>query len=169
MPEPSMQPVEILLVLATLLCSLVAGFLFAFAVVAMPGIGRLEDGPFLRAFQEMDGIIQRGQPLFGLVWIGSVAALLGATALGIAQLSGVDRTLLAVAASTYLLGAQLPTVMVNIPLNNEVQALVISEMHDAALLSARDRFERRWNRWNATRTVCAIVASAILLTLVQRL
>ena len=52
---------QVALFLATLLCALVAGFLFAFAVIVMPGIGRLPDREFVRAFQEMDGIIQRGQ------------------------------------------------------------------------------------------------------------
>lgn len=65
-----------------LLCSLVAGFLFAFAVVVMPGIKRLDDAGFLRAFQVIDGVIQRGQPLFGLIWVGSVLAVLVAGVLG---------------------------------------------------------------------------------------
>lgn len=46
------------LIVATFLCSLVAGFVFAFAVVVMPGIGNLGDGAFLRAFQVMDRVIQ---------------------------------------------------------------------------------------------------------------
>ena len=54
---------EIALGLASFFCSLVAGFLFAFAVVVMPGIRHLGDREFLLAFQEMDGVIQRGQPL----------------------------------------------------------------------------------------------------------
>jgi hypothetical protein len=66
------------LVLATFLCSLVAGFLFAFAAVVMPGIGRLDDRGFIRAFQVIDRVIQRNQALFVLVWVGSVLALIAA-------------------------------------------------------------------------------------------
>jgi uncharacterized membrane protein len=55
------------LILATLLCSLVAGFLFAFAVVVMPGIARLDDASFLRAFQVIDRVIQNNHPLFMVV------------------------------------------------------------------------------------------------------
>lgn len=152
-----------------MLCSLVAGFLFAFAVVVMPGIGRLESGAFLEAFQEMDGIIQRGQPVFGAVWLGSIVALVAATALGVAQLAGLDRWLPLVAAGVYLVGAQLPTFSVNVPLNNEVQKLAIEELDDEARLSARNKFEARWNRWNVIRTVCATAASAMLLVLLLRL
>ena len=42
---------QIVLILATLLCSLVAGFLFAFAIIVMPGIKTLNDREFIRAFQ----------------------------------------------------------------------------------------------------------------------
>jgi len=35
---------HIALIAATFLCSIVAGFLFAFAVVVMPGIRSLDDG-----------------------------------------------------------------------------------------------------------------------------
>ncbi len=45
---------EVALILATFLCSLVAGFLFAFAEVLMPGIRALGDREFIRAFQAMD-------------------------------------------------------------------------------------------------------------------
>jgi uncharacterized membrane protein len=41
---------QIVLILATLLCSLVAGLLFAFASVVMPGIKQLNDREFIRTF-----------------------------------------------------------------------------------------------------------------------
>ena len=66
---------QIALLVATFLCSLVAGLLFVFAVVVMPGIGNLNDREFIRAFQVMDRVIQNNQPLFMLVWLGSVVAL----------------------------------------------------------------------------------------------
>lgn len=72
----------LLLILATLLCALVAGLLFAFAVVTMPGIRRLNDREFIRAFQVMDDVIQRNQPIFMLVWLGSAVLMLIATVWG---------------------------------------------------------------------------------------
>jgi uncharacterized membrane protein len=60
---------QVLLLLAAFLCSLVAGFLFAFAVVIMPGISPLDDRGFIRAFQLIDRVIQNNQPLFMLVWV----------------------------------------------------------------------------------------------------
>ena len=40
----------ITLLLSAFLCSLVAGFLFAYAIVIMPGIRVLDDKQFIRAF-----------------------------------------------------------------------------------------------------------------------
>jgi uncharacterized membrane protein len=147
----------------------VAGLVFAFAVVVMPGIATLGDGQFLRAFQVMDKVIQRNQPLFLLVWIGSAISLLASAALGFGQLDGTGRLLMVAAVLLYLLGVQVPTVTINIPLNNAVQALEIGSMDKTALAAARQAFEPRWNTWNSIRTVLAIVVAVLLLVLLLRL
>lgn len=160
---------QLTLSVATFLCSLVAGFLFAFAVVAMPGIGSLGDGEFLRAFRAMDRVIQNNQPVFLLVWAGSLVALLASVALGIGQLDGTGRTLMIGAVAVYLLGVQLPTVAINIPLNNKVQALAINTMDETAQQAARRDFEARWNYWNSIRTVMASLTVVLLIVLLLRL
>lgn len=160
---------QIALALAAFLCSLVAGFLMAFVVVVMPGIRNLGDREFLRAFREIDGVIQRGHPLFGLVWLGSVLVLVLGLALGLGQVVGFDKTLLALAGGVYLLGVQLPTFIVNIPLNKELQAMDVDVANEAACRSARERFEPRWNRWNAIRTALAALTSAMLILLLVRI
>ncbi len=153
------------LILATFLCSLVAGFLFAFAVVAMPGIRSLNDREFIRAFQVMDRVIQNNQPLFMVVWVGSVVVLILSVVSGIGQLEGAGRLLLIFAALLYLLGVQLPTVTINIPLNNKLQTLDVDAMSENAQRAAREDFEPRWNRWNAIRAALASLSSALLILL----
>ena len=160
---------EIVLMLGAHLCSLVAGFLLAFAVVVMPGIGSLADREFLRAFQVIDRVIQRGQPVFLLVWVGSVLTMMAAALLSLWELDGANRLLVIVAALVYLLGVQLPTVAINIPLNNALQTLNPDTMDEAVRTRARNDFELRWNRWNVSRTVCAGVASMLLLLVLFRL
>ena len=160
---------QITLALATLLCSLVAGFVFAFAVVVMPGIGKLADGEFLRAFQVIDRVIQNNQPLFMLVWLGSVLALLAAAVLGFRQLDGSGRLLMGASVLVYLFGVQLPTATINVPLNNKVQALQIADTEDAALATARPEFESRWVFWNWVRTILAVLVSVLLIVLLLRL
>ncbi len=159
-----MSPVaQVVLVLAALLCALVAGFLFAFAVVVMPGLKALPDREFLEAFRKIDGVIQRGNALFGLVWMGSALAVIAALVLGVVQRGGVELRLIVLAASIYLLGVQLPTFLVNVPLNNGLQALDIEAADGPTLQSARARFEPRWNRWNGIRTGLAALSTALLL------
>lgn len=159
----------VVLILATILCSLVAGFLFAFAVVVMPGIGRLKDDAFIRAFQAIDRVIQNNQPVFLLVWVGSVVAVVGAAALGSWALAGADRVLLIAAALIYLLCVQAPTAAINIPLNNQLHKVDPDAIDEPTRRRARNEFEDRWNRWNAIRTVAATVASTLLTLVLLRL
>ncbi|MGD1855005.1 MAG: DUF1772 domain-containing protein [Leptolyngbyaceae cyanobacterium] len=160
---------QIVLILATLLCSLVAGFLFAFATIVMPGIKTLNDREFIRAFQVIDGVIQNNQPLFVAVWMGSVVALVAAAGLGFGQLDGTQRLLLVAAPLVYILGVQLSTFTINVPLNNQLQALNVDAMDDVALKAARMDFEPGWNRWNLIRTPFAGLASVLLMILLFRL
>lgn len=69
----------------------------------------------------------------------------------------------------YLLGVQLPTVTINVPLNNTVQTLAIADMDETAQEAARREFESRWNYSNVTRTVLASLVSVLLMILLLRL
>ncbi len=160
---------QITLILATFLCSLVAGFLFAFASVVMPGIKTLNDREFIRAFQVVDGVIQNNQPIFVLVWVGSVVILLTSAVLGIGQLDGAERLLIIFPTLVYLLGVQLPTFTINVPLNNKLQTLEPDTMAETTQKAARKEFEPRWNLWNSIRTPLACLTSALLMILLFRL
>lgn len=164
-----MEIFQIVLILAAFLCSLVAGFLFAFAIVIMPGIRSLNDGEFIRSFQVMDRVIQNNQPIFMFVWVGSVVALVIAAVLSIGQLDGTDGLFMIVAVFTYLLGVQLPTATINVPLNNQLQTLDVGAMNETALKDARNTFEPRWIQWNSIRTAFASLSSALLIVLLFRL
>ena len=153
------------LMLSIILCSLVAGLLFGFAIVVMPGIAKLTDKEFLLAFKHMDGIIQNNQPLFILVWAGSILSIIITLILGIMNLSGTQIYLLIFASILYLFGVQLPTFRFNIPLNNSLQNLDIESLGESKTTSFRVDFEIPWNRWNKIRTVNAILAVSMLLLL----
>lgn len=164
-----MEIFHVTLILATVLCSLVTGFLFAFAVVVMQGIKSLNDREFIRAFQVIDGVIQNNQPIFVLVWVGSVVVLIISAVLSIGQMDGIGQMLIILAALTYLLGVQLPTVIINIPLNNKLQTLDIDALNETAKKEAREDFESRWNRWNSIRAALSSLASVLLIILLFRL
>ena len=153
------------LVLAIVLCALVSGLLFGFAVVVMAGIAKLPNKDFLLAFKHMDGIIQNKQPIFMLVWVGSILTVLASVILGTMDLSGQEALLLWIGGGWYLLGVQLPTVAFNIPLNDTIQTLEINKLNELELASSRANFEAKWNRWNMIRTINGIIAVTILLWL----
>ncbi len=81
----------------------------------------------------------------------------------------LDRLLMIDGALVFLLGVQLPMVVVNLPLNNQLQRLDVVSLSETPLRHAREAFEPRWNRWNVIRTACACLATVLLLLLPQRL
>ena len=163
-----MEPVHITLMLSILFCSLVAGLLFGFAIVVMPGIAKLTDKEYLLAFKHMDGIIQNNQPLFILVWAGSIISVIVTLVLGVMNLNGTQIYLLSAASVLYLLGVQLPTFRFNIPLNNSLQSLDIKALKETESTLFRSDFEAPWNRWNRFRTVNAIIAVSMFILVLLR-
>ena len=157
------------LILSAFLCSLVAGLLFAFAIVIMPGIKNLNDREFIRAFQVTDRVIQNNQPVFILVWVGSAIAVIISAVLGFGRIEGVDFFLLASAAIMYILGVQLSTIVIHLPLNNKLQTFDVDAMNEADLKDARNAFEPRWNKSNIIRTVISSCVSLLLIILLYRL
>ena len=156
------------LILSAFLCSLVAGFLFAYAIVVMPGIKNLGDRDFIRTFQVTDRIIQKNHPIFMLVWIGSAIAIIVSALYGIGRLQGVDLFLLALAALAYILGVQVTTIAIHLPLNNKLQTLDVDAMSETDLKIARNDFEPRWNTSNLIRTAIASCVSVLLIILLFR-
>ncbi len=159
---------QTVLILSAFLCSLVAGFLFAYAIVVMPGIKNLNDREFIRAFQVTDRIIQNNNPIFMLVWVGSAIAVIVSALYGIGRLQGVDLFLLALAAIAYVLGVQVSTIAIHLPLNNKLQTLDVDGMSETGIKQARNDFEPRWNRSNLIRTAIASCVSVLLIILLFR-
>jgi uncharacterized membrane protein len=135
----------------------------------MPGLGRLNDRDFLQAFKTMDRVIQDNQPIFMLVWVGSVVSLVGSALLSLWWLDGTNRLLLILATAIYLLGVQLPTATINVPLNNRLQKLDLKTLPGPELSETRQLFESRWVRWNTIRTAFTVLTSVLLIVLLLRL
>jgi uncharacterized membrane protein len=156
---------QIVLILTTFLCSVVGGFLMAFSIVVMPGIKNLNNGEFIRAFQAIDRVIQNGQAIFMIFWVGSIAALVITAVLGVGELDTIGWVFMILALLTYFLGVQLPTIRINIPLNNTLQTLNVDEMDEAKLQTARTNFEAKWVKWNVIRTAFSNITALLLILL----
>lgn len=151
------------LIAATLFVAIVTGLLFGFALLTMPGIGRMSDREFVRAFQFIDRIIQNGHPLFVVTWAGSALLLPLATVLSFRTGVEAQPVLILSATVGYYLGVQLPTIAINVPLNNALQKVDAVSLDEATIGAARRDFETRWNRWNQVRTVVGVAVTVLLL------
>lgn len=159
---------QIALLLSALLCSLVAGLVLTFAIIVMPGIRTMADREYLRAFKVMDRIIQDGHPIFALVWLGSAIVVLATTVLGFSRLDGLDQILLVVAGAIYIFGVHVPTVTINVPINNSLQSQDLDSASEGELSALANTYETRWLRWNTIRTFVSVVTTVLFLILLSR-
>ena len=133
----------------------------------MPGLSNLNDKEFIRAFQVTDAVIQNNQPIFMLTWIGSIVSLLSTILTSIISF-GLSETWLVVLLSIfYLLGVQGITISIHIPLNNQIQKVVIEELNNEAITDERVKFERKWNFFNNVRTSISISVTLLLLIILS--
>ena len=157
-----MKLLELSLISSAFLCSLVTGFTLIFAVVVMPGISRFEDKEFLKAFQLIDGIIQNNQPIFLLIWIGSILSVLVTLFSSIKVLGLQDSVMIISVCCIYLFGVQGITIKIHLPLNRRVKNLDINNLDKENLNKERNNFENKWNYFNKIRTGIAFCVSLLL-------
>ena len=145
-----------LVLTSTLLCALVTGFVFTYAVIVMPGLAKLADKEFIRAFQVTDGVIQNNQPIFMIVWVGSLISVISTLIVSLMGPYLVETVLVVIAGFVYLLGVQGLTVLVHLPLNRRIQTVNVEERDANALREERLLFETRWIRFNWIRTLIGL-------------
>ena len=138
-------------VFATVLTGLSAGFFYAYESSVTRGLAEVDDLTYVRTFQAINDTIQN--PLFGLVFFGSLPALLLANALQRDRTWSPKRLLLALAPVLYVIGMAI-TVTGNVPLNDELADVDPSTAAVAA--EARDAFEDDWNRFNGYRGIAFV-------------
>ena len=151
------------LFLSILSCSLVTGFIFTYAIIVMPGLSKLSDKEFLKAFQVTDAVIQNKQPIFMLTWVGSIVSVLSLILISITYVGLSETWLIVLVALIYLLGVQGITILIHLPLNNQIQKLNLEKLKDENLREVRLNFENKWNFFNNIRTTIAFFVSLTLL------
>jgi uncharacterized membrane protein len=149
----------IVLMLSILLTGLTAGLCFTWSNAVTPGIGRLDDLGFLKAFQAMNRAIIN--PSFLIVFMGP-SLLLFVNALVFKNSSQFTFTSYLVAAILFFTGVGLVTIFKNVPLNEILDKTVLETASNVELTELRKTFEKPWNRWHMIRTVCSFTAFALL-------
>ncbi|MPZ79328.1 MAG: DUF1772 domain-containing protein [Actinophytocola sp.] len=132
--------------MATIAAGLIAGLFYAYACSVMPGLARGDDKTFVEGMRGINVAIVNGW--FMLSFLG--APLLAAAA-GLLHLRSGPTLWWIVAAFGCLVAMLVITGVVNIPLNNALEA------GRDSYAELRERFEASWVRWNVLR---AVVSSA---------
>ena len=158
-----MDFLDFMLIPSVILCALVTGFIFTYAIVVMPGFSKLSDKEFIKAFQVTDEVIQNNQPLFMITWIGSIISILLTIIVATATTGLSNSWLIILVGVIYLLGVQGVTIVIHLPLNNHIQKMNIDKMTDKDLGEERRKFQKKWNFFNNIRTSVAFLVSVTLI------
>ena len=158
-----MEILNISLFFSTLLCSLVTGFILTYAIVVMPGLSKLDDKEFIKAFQVTDGIIQNNQPIFILIWVGSIISVVSTIIISIFTLGILEGWKIIFVSLVYLIGVQAITIIIHLPLNRRIQKIDINSTNSQSLNEERKNFETKWNYFNNIRTVIAFLVTLFFL------
>ena len=158
-----MEILNISLFFSTLLCFLVTGFILTYAIVVMPGLSKLDDKEFIKAFQVTDGIIQNNQPIFILIWVGSIISVVSTIIISIFTLGILEGWKIIFVSLVYLLGVQVITIIIHLPLNKRIQNIDINSTNLQSLNEERKNFETKWNYFNNIRTVIAFLVTLFFL------
>ena len=158
-----MEILNISLFFSTLLCSLVTGFILTYAIVVMPGLSKLDDKEFIKAFQVTDGIIQNNQPIFILIWVGSIISVVSTIIISIFTLGILEAWKIIFVSLVYLIGVQAITIIIHLPLNRRIQKIDINSTNLQLLNEERKNFETKWNYFNNIRTVIAFLVTLFFL------
>jgi uncharacterized membrane protein len=147
------------MVLAILAAGLLAGLFYAFSVSVMPGLARTDDRTFVHAMQQINLAIIN--PWFFLSFFGTplLIALAWVLHLGSGRSGVLFWISLAFLAA---LGTLVITMVLNVPLNNALDAAGRNPDQITDLSTLRESFEGTWVRWNNIRTLTSTAALGFL-------
>lgn len=145
---------SILLYGAVTLTGLSAGLFYAWSVSVIPGTQKLTDTTYLETMQSINRAILN--PAFYLIFFGSVI-LLGVAAITYYQNRPTFWFVL-LAGVVYLVGTFGVTAFGNVPLNDQLDVLDLTELYPAKLQQFRAYYETKWNRLHTIRTVFAVAS-----------
>jgi uncharacterized membrane protein len=149
----------IVFVLSILFTGLTAGLCFTWSNAITPGIGRLDDLSFLKAFQAMNRAIINGQ--FMVVFMGpTILLFLNAY---LYRSNNTIFWLFLVAAMLFFIGIGLVTVFCNVPLNEILDTSNLEALSKVELQELRDKFEQPWNRWHTIRSLSSFASFVFLI------
>jgi uncharacterized membrane protein len=130
-------------VAAALGCALIAGLMFAFSTSVMPALGRRPETEGVAAMQAINTTILN--PLFGLVFGGTTVLCLALAVTAPLTTDQANAMLRGIGSVLYVIGTFGVTMVVNVPMNNELDALDAADDKGNAHWGT---YLPRWTAWN---------------------
>jgi uncharacterized membrane protein len=106
----------------------------------MPGLSKLDDKAFIKAFQVTDRIIQNNQPIFILIWLGLIISVFSTIIVSIFSLGILEAWLIIFTSVVYFLGVQVITIIIHLPLNRRIQNIDINSNSSQTFSDERKNF-----------------------------
>jgi len=139
-------------------CGVMAGVYFAFSTFVMKALGAIAPEAGMSATQSINRVIMRSPfvPLFfGTTWIAAAAVVLAAR-----DWSAPASALLMAAGLVYIVGMFASTVVLNVPLNDELAAPDPASQEGQAVWA---RYVGIWTARNHIRTAASTIACGLFI------
>jgi uncharacterized membrane protein len=140
---------------SVILIGLSAGLFYAWSVSVTPGTQKINDLSYLYTMQSINRAILN--PAFFIVFFGSLITLACSTYFTY-SVSTKGFWFLLVATLTYLIGTVGVTGIGNVPLNNELEALNLTELSTKDMTQFRQHYESRWNKLHTYRMLFSVLS-----------
>ena len=140
---------------AVILTGLSAGLFYAWSVSVIPGTQKVGELAYLETMQSINRAILN--PAFYLIFFGSLF-FLSISSIYEFHSNKVTFWLFLSSSIFYLIGTFGVTILGNVPLNNQLEALDLVKMNPNQMKEFRTFYEANWNRLHLIRTVFAVVS-----------
>lgn len=141
----------ILVFLTVIGCGLMAGLFFVFSNSVMKALGQLPAPQGIAAMQAINRTIVN--PLFLIIFMGTAVLCVFMVMNAIVEWFISDSIWMITGGIFYLFGTFLVTVLVNVPLNDELAA---AKADDPGYEVIWAEYLTKWTAWNHVRTVGAV-------------
>ena len=140
---------------SVVLTGLSAGLFYAWSVSVIPGTQKLADPTYLETMQSINRAILN--PAFFLIFFGSVVFLCIASIYQF-HTSRITFWLMLTASIFYFVGTVGVTALGNVPLNDQLDILKLTEINPDKIAAFRNFYETKWNRLHLIRTAFALLS-----------
>jgi uncharacterized membrane protein len=147
---------QLLVLLAAWGSAITGGIFYAFSSFVMAALARIPASAGMTAMQSINITVLNGT--FFAAFFGTALLCLTIVVLGLMGFEGLSAWAMT-GAVVYLVGTIGVTMVLNVPLNNQ---LALMDADAAASVDAWLAYVRDWTLWNHVRTIAALVAPSFL-------